>query len=57
MANSRAFLKQSDLTRYAKAMKNAGVSEFRVEVEPTGKIIIIAGKTAVEASRNDWDGA
>lgn len=30
---SRAPLKQSDLTRYAKAMQAAGVSAWRVEVE------------------------
>jgi len=44
MANSRAALKQSDLTRYAKAMQAAGVVEWRVEVQPNGKHTIIAGK-------------
>lgn len=44
MAHPRAALKQSDLTRYAKAMQAAGVAEWRVEIEPGGKISIIAGK-------------
>lgn len=43
MSHPRAALKQSDLTRYAKAMQAAGVAEWRVEVLP-GKHVIIAGK-------------
>ena len=45
MANQTARLKQGDLTRYAKAMRAAGIDEFRVEVEPSGKHTIIAGKS------------
>lgn len=44
MSNPRAALKQSDLTRYAKALRNAGIAEWRVEVLPNGKHVIIAGK-------------
>ncbi len=44
MATPRTILKQSDLTRYAKALRAAGIAEWRVEVLPTGKHIIIAGK-------------
>lgn len=44
MAHSRAALKQSDLTRYAKALRAAGIAEWRVEVLPSGKHVIIAGK-------------
>ena len=43
MANTSANLKQSDLTRYAKAMRAAGVSEWRVDVFPSGKHTTIAG--------------
>ena len=43
MANTAALLKQSDLTRYAKALRAAGVSEWRVDVFPNGKHSIIAG--------------
>lgn len=44
MAHPRAFLKQSDLTRYVKAMKEAGFAEFRVVVRPDGSHEIVAGK-------------
>ena len=43
MANRPAMLKQSDLTRYAKAMRAAGFAEWRVEILPNGKHSIIAG--------------
>lgn len=54
---TRAAILQSELTRYAKAMKAAGVSEWRVEIEPTGKVAIIAGKGAGETAANPWDTA
>jgi hypothetical protein len=44
MSPRPALLKQSDLTRYAKAMRAAGVQEWRVQVEPNGRHTIIAGK-------------
>ena len=43
MTNRPALLKQSDLTRYAKAMRAAGVADWRVDVFPNGKHSIIAG--------------
>jgi hypothetical protein len=44
MANHKALLKQSDLTRYLKAMRAAGVAG-RVEADPsTGKHIIVVGE-------------
>lgn len=52
---SRAALKQSDLTRYAKAMRAAGVAEWRVEVQPNGKHVIIAGKVDESAAGPDPD--
>lgn len=44
MAHPRAALKQSDLTRYAKALQAAGIAEFRVLVRPDGSHEIVAGK-------------
>ncbi|MFN4158615.1 MAG: hypothetical protein ACK4GO_09455 [Gemmobacter sp.] len=44
MANRASLLKQSDLTRYAKAMRAAGVPEWCIKVEPNGTHTIIAGK-------------
>lgn len=44
MANARAALKQSDLTRYLKAVQAAGFREGRVLVRPDGTHEIIVGK-------------
>lgn len=55
MAHPRAALKQSDLTRYAKAMRAAGVAEWRVEVLPNGKHVIIAGKVDENLAGPDPD--
>ena len=47
MPNPKAALTQAELARYAKAMRSAGVDEFRVEIEkPDGtRITLVAGKT------------
>lgn len=42
MANRPAPLRQSDLTRYAKAMRAAGIQAWRIEVQPNGTHNIIA---------------
>lgn len=55
MANRPAALKQADLTRYAKALQAAGVKEWRVEVDPSGKHTIIAGQVANTAIGPDPD--
>ena len=55
MANARAALKQSDLTRYAKALLAAGIEEFRVEVKPDGTHVIVAAAGRSGSSGNDWD--
>ena len=44
MAYQRATLKQADLARYAKALRGAGIADFRVIVHPDGKHEIVAGK-------------
>lgn len=54
MTDRPAPLRQSDLTRYAKAMRAAGYEEWRVEVETDGKISIVAGKSE-EDRTSDWD--
>ncbi len=56
MANSHALLKQADLTRYAKGLKAAGISEFRVEIDTiTGKVVIIAGDATAKGGGNPCD--
>jgi hypothetical protein len=44
MAARPAILKQSELTRYAKAMQKAGVPEWRVVARPDGSHEIVAGR-------------
>ena len=55
MAHAKAALTQAELARYAKAMRSAGVDEFRVEIEkPDGtKVSIVAGKTGDAADDAD----
>jgi hypothetical protein len=49
MANAKAILKQSDLTRYLRAMRAAGVTG-RIEADPrTGKHIIVVGEGAIDS--------
>jgi hypothetical protein len=54
MARS-AGLKQVVLTRYAKGLQAAGVSEFRVIVRPDGSHEIIAGSTEAAGIGPDPD--
>ena len=50
MNNRAALLKQSDLTRYAKAMRAAEIAEFRVVVRPDGTHEIIVGPNGIAPS-------
>jgi len=56
MTTRTAILKQSDLTRYAKALRAAGIEAWRVDVKPDGTVSIIAGAAdKVNETMNDWD--
>lgn len=55
MAARPAILKQSDLTRYAKALQQAGVKEWRVLARPDGTHEIVAGATDAAAIGPDPD--
>lgn len=56
MPHPKAAMKQSDLTRYAKALRAAGYSEWRVVVRPDGTHEIIAGKLPDNGDlANDWN--
>ncbi len=55
MANASAVLKQADLTRYAKAMRAAGITEWRLRTKPDGTTELIVGQAAIAADNNDWD--
>ena len=61
MARAPSTFRQQDVTRAVKAVTAAGVGIARVEIDKTGKIIIIAAGPeqreegrAVE-ERNEWD--
>ncbi|MCU0909875.1 MAG: hypothetical protein MUE98_00585 [Rhodobacteraceae bacterium] len=55
MPAARASLKQADLTRYAKAMRAAGIADWRVEIEPSGKVVIVAGSADDATGPNPCD--
>lgn len=56
MTRTRSTFRQSDITRVLKAARAAGV-DIRVEIEPSGKIVIIPMKDAATNadSFNEWD--
>ena len=47
--------RQADIKRAAKGLSDAGVRDFRIEVDPNGKIIIQAGSAATRARGSSWD--
>ena len=56
MPNPKAALTQTELARYAKALRSAGVDEFRVEIEkPDGTRITLVAGTASVAAPDDAD--
>lgn len=58
MANAKAAVTQSELTRYAKALRAAGYDDWRIEVaKPDGtRVSIVAGKASNADNESDnWD--
>jgi hypothetical protein len=57
MARGPCTFKQEDVTRALKAAAKAGVSVQRVEIERTGKIVIVTGEPAPAGASldNEWD--
>ena len=47
--------RQRDLTAAVKAMARAGVEISKIEIDATGKIVIIPGKAGIAAEHNEWD--
>ncbi len=55
MANTKATVKQSDLVRYLKAHRDAGIPIDRTEIDQSsGKVIIFTNANGKEG-QNDWD--
>ncbi len=55
MSKYRAILRQADLTRYAKGLQAAGVSDFRVLIHPDGTHEIIASKSTDKEVKTGWE--
>jgi hypothetical protein len=55
MAARKALIAKTDLTRYAKAMREAGYEEWRVVARTDGSHEIIAGKADTPAVGPDPD--
>jgi hypothetical protein len=61
MSRGQQTFKQSDVTKAIKATIRAGVVVGRVEIDKSGKIIIVSTKaedatTGEKPERNEWDG-
>lgn len=55
MSRHGAF-RQIDVERMIKAAKAAGASDVRVEIEPTGKLVLVTGAAARAQNGNSFDG-
>jgi hypothetical protein len=55
----RSSFAQSDVTRALKAAKAAGIPVKRIEIETTGKIVVVTeqerGNAADRSDENEWD--
>jgi len=47
--------KQADIKRAAKGLSDAGVHDFRIEIDPNGKMVILAGQAAAVANDTGWE--
>ena len=57
MSRAPSSFRQQDVTRAVKAVRQAGVEVARVEVDKSGKIVIITADAALEDKQegNEWD--
>ena len=60
MPRAPASIRQSDVTRAVRAVVAAGVDIGRVEIDKTGKIVIVAadattGQLGESTEGNEWD--
>lgn len=57
MAYQKSVIKQRDVTRIAKGMRDADIEDWEVKIElpDGGKISIFVGKSSGTAGRDDFD--
>jgi hypothetical protein len=56
MARGSSTFRQQDVTRALKATVAAGIEVQRIEIDKTGKIVVVTGKATVEpGDHNSWD--
>jgi hypothetical protein len=57
MARGPLTFRQQDLVRALKGARAAGIEVARVEIDKTGKIVIVTGSPRDErdSDRNEWD--
>ncbi|MFV1655249.1 MULTISPECIES: hypothetical protein [unclassified Phaeobacter] len=55
MAMPRAPLTQTELTRYLKAYKEAGIPVVRSEISRDGKVVIYSTEKQPDEVNNPWD--
>jgi hypothetical protein len=59
MSRAPQTFRQSDVTRALKATVKAGIAVQRVEIDKTGKIVVVAatsqGTDAENVEKNEWD--
>ena len=61
MSRGQQTFKQSDVTKALKAAVKAGLAIERVEIDKSGKIVVVTGRPEGVASgerpgKNEWDG-
>lgn len=52
---SAARFKQVDLTRALKGAQKAGMQVGRIEIDPSGRIVIVSDASAPVGGANEWD--
>ncbi len=61
MARGNSTFKQKDVTRVLRAAQAAGIEVQRIEVDKTGKIVVVTGKSEngdqITEGKNPWDAA
>lgn len=57
MPNKPTPIKQSEITRYAKALNAADVESWRLIIRPDGEheIVVNASDIQADLGKNDWD--